>query len=53
MPEICRFLGITITIYVETGVQHHLPHFHVRYGEYKAVYGIDPVIQLSGALPIA
>lgn len=52
MPEICRFLGLIVTIHVETGVRHHLPHFHVRYGEYKAVYGIEPVVQLGGALPL-
>ena len=53
MPEISRFLGIVITLYTETGVQHNLPHFHVRYAGYKAVYGIDPVVQLEGAQPIA
>jgi hypothetical protein len=31
--------------------KHH-PHFHVRYNAYKAVYGIDPVVQLAGALPL-
>lgn len=52
MAEIARFLGPIISLYVETGVRHHLPHFHVRYNEYKAVYGIAPVVQLTGALPL-
>ncbi len=28
MPEICRFLGIIITMYYN---DHPPPHFHVRY----------------------
>jgi hypothetical protein len=52
MAEIARFLGIIISLYLETGAQHHHPHFHVRYNEYKAVYGITPVVQLTGALPL-
>ncbi|GIK73093.1 MAG: hypothetical protein BroJett021_20810 [Chloroflexota bacterium] len=44
MAEIARFLGIIISLYVETGVRHHPPHFHVRYNEYKAVYGIRPAV---------
>lgn len=52
MPEISRFFGIVITMYWEAGVAHQTPHFHVRYENYRAVYGIDPVVQLAGALPI-
>lgn len=39
MAEIARFLGIIISLYVETGVRHHLPHFHVRYNETKPFTG--------------
>ncbi|MCB0082737.1 MAG: DUF4160 domain-containing protein [Caldilineaceae bacterium] len=52
MPEISRFYGIIISIYLEENVQHHLPHFHVRYQQYRASYGIEPVSQLAGALPV-
>jgi hypothetical protein len=52
MPEISRFLGIIITMYWEATGQHHVPHFHVRYERYQAVYGIAPVVQLAGALPL-
>jgi hypothetical protein len=52
MPEIARFLGMIVSIYWEEETPHYLPHFHVRYNGYKAVYGIDPVVQLAGALPI-
>jgi hypothetical protein len=51
MPEISRFLGIIITMYWEVDAPHSVPHFHVRYNEYKASYGIDPIVQLAGALP--
>lgn len=52
MPEVSRFLGIVVTMYWEAGVPHKTPHFHVRYEDYRASYGIDPVAQLAGALPI-
>ena len=51
MPEISRFFGIVVSIYWEVNTPHHLPHFHVRYADYRAVYGIAPVAQLAGALP--
>ena len=34
MPEICRFLGIVITMYFD---EHNPPHFHIRYNDYRAV----------------
>jgi hypothetical protein len=36
-PEICRFLGIVISMYFD---EHNPPHFHVRYNEYRAVFSI-------------
>ena len=51
MPEIARFFGIIITIYMEVEEVHQIPHFHVRYGEYHASYSINPIAQLAGALP--
>ncbi len=51
MPEIARFLGIIITIYLEIDEVHQVPHFHVRYNEYQASYSIQPISQLAGALP--
>ena len=38
MPEICRFLGIVVSIYYR---DHEPPHFHVKYGEYEATVRID------------
>jgi hypothetical protein len=51
MPEISRFFGIIITIYMEIEEVHQIPHFHARYGEYQASFSIDPIVQLAGALP--
>lgn len=51
MPEIARFLGIIITIYLEADEPHQVAHFHVRYNEFQASYSIDPIAQLVGALP--
>ena len=30
---------------------HQPPHFHVRYGEYKAQVSVDPISILRGDLP--
>ena len=51
MPEICRFFGIIIRMFAEPEAQHHVPHFHAHDQEFAAVYGIDPVVLLAGALP--
>jgi hypothetical protein len=48
MPEICRFLGIVITMYFD---EHNPPHFHVRYNEYRASMEILTLNVLSGSIP--
>ena len=48
MPEICRFLGIVITMYFN---DHDPPHFHVRCGELRATFAIDALELLDGQLP--
>jgi hypothetical protein len=48
MPEICRFLGIVITMYFD---EHNPPHFHVRYNEHRAVMSILELNVLAGRLP--
>ncbi len=47
MPEISRFFGIIIAMYYS---DHEPPHFHVRYGEQKAIVSIDPSMILEGHL---
>jgi hypothetical protein len=48
MPEISRFFGIVIAMYYD---DHAPPHFHVRYGEYKAIMAIDRLGIVEGYLP--
>lgn len=48
MPEICRFLGIVISMYFN---EHNPPHFHVRYNDYRAVMDIRSLNVLDGQLP--
>jgi hypothetical protein len=39
VPELCRFFGIIIRMFVEVQSSHHTPHFHAYYQEHVAVYG--------------
>lgn len=48
MPEICRFLGIVITMYFD---EHNPPHFHVRYNEYRASMEILTLNVQSVSIP--
>jgi len=51
MPELSRFFGIIIRMFVEVGGPHHRPHFHAYYQEHVAIFGIDPVDLIAGGLP--
>ena len=48
MPEICRFLGIIIAMYYR---DHSPPHFHAKYGEFRASISIESLQILEGDLP--
>ena len=43
MPELSRFFGIVIRMFVEAGGSHHLPHLHAYYQEHVGICGIDPI----------
>ncbi len=47
MPEICRFLGIVITMLYD---DHHPPHFHAEYGEYRVSVEITTSV-VEGRFP--
>jgi hypothetical protein len=47
VPEISRFFGIVVAMYYD---DHPPPHFHARYGEYRAILEIDGGL-LTGVLP--
>jgi len=51
VPEVSRFFGIVIRMFVEVGTPHHRPHFHAAFAEHASVYSIDPVERLAGDLP--
>ena len=50
MPELSRFLGIIIRMYMEAGAQHNTPHFHAYYQDEVAVFGIQPVELIAGKI---
>lgn len=47
MPEISRFYGIIIYMYIS---EHNPPHFHVFYNGYKAEITIEDGV-VTGSLP--
>lgn len=51
MPVIARFYGIVIKMYFSQS-EHGVPHFHVIYGEYNAVFNIQTLEMLEGDLPV-
>ncbi|MFN3979324.1 MAG: DUF4160 domain-containing protein [Caldilinea sp.] len=52
MPEISRFYGLSIRMYVERGERHHLPHFHAIYQGKSAAFRIDTGELVGGYLPL-
>lgn len=51
MPTISMFYGILVAIMFEANERHHLPHFHVRYQNFKASIAIEDGRVLAGDLP--
>jgi len=47
MPEISRFFGMVITMYYN---DHNPPHFHVRYGQQRALISIQSLSVIEGEL---
>lgn len=48
MPEVSRFLGISIRFYYR---EHAPPHFHAVYGEHEAQIALGSHTVLEGKLP--
>ena len=53
VPELSRFFGIVIRMFVEAGGQHHRPHFHAFHQANAAVFAVDTIECLGGSLPKA
>lgn len=51
MPEIARFYGIIIRMFMEPLTPHNRPHFHAYYQKFVAVVAADEVEMLAGELP--
>jgi hypothetical protein len=51
VPELSRFFGIIIRMYWEANAPHHRSHFHAYYQDDVAIYSIDPIELITGALP--
>ncbi len=47
MPEISRFYGIIIQMFYN---DYHPPHFHIEYGEYKAIINFEDEV-IKGLMP--
>lgn len=51
MPELSRFFGIVIRMFMEVGAPHHRPHFHALYQDALATFALDPIECIGGGLP--
>ena len=51
MPELSRFHGIVIRMYMEVGLPHHRSHFHAYYQDEVGVFGLDPIELIAGSMP--
>jgi hypothetical protein len=50
MPEICRFYGIIIRMYL-IDREHPPRHIHIKYGEHQAVMALENLNIIDGKLP--
>ncbi|MBF0261527.1 MAG: DUF4160 domain-containing protein [Magnetococcales bacterium] len=51
MPVISMFYGLIIRMFFFDTDRHHIPHFHVEFGEMNAVFRIEDGEILVGELP--
>jgi hypothetical protein len=51
VPEISRFFGIIIRMFMEAGAVHHTPHFHAYYQDQVGVFSLNPIELIAGDLP--
>lgn len=51
MPEIARFYGIIIRMFMEPLTPHNRPHFHAYYQAFVGVVTIDDIALIAGQLP--
>ncbi len=51
VPTISMFFGIIIRMFFVDNKEHKLPHIHVQYNEFEAIYAIETGDLLGGELP--
>ena len=51
MPELSRFFGIIVRMFVEAGGSHHVAHFHAYWQDQAAVISIEPIDMIAGSFP--
>ena len=51
MPELSRFFGIIIRMYMEVGAPHHLAHFHAYYQDDVGIFAVDTIELIGGSVP--
>ncbi len=51
MPVISMFYGIIVMMYFFDTDKHHLPHIHIKHGEFNCVVSILDSEVLQGDLP--
>ena len=51
MPTISMFYGIIVQMLFYDNKEHHSPHIHIRYGEYRATFEIETAKLLAGNIP--
>ena len=50
MPEICRFYGMIIRMYL-IDREHPPPHIHIKYADHQAVMELENLKLIDGHLP--
>ncbi len=51
MPTISMFFGMIIRMFYADNKEHKVPHIHVQYNEFEAIYAIESGDILAGNLP--
>jgi hypothetical protein len=51
VPELSRFFGIVMRMFVEAGAPHQRPHVHAYYQNEAAVFALETLECLGGSLP--
>jgi hypothetical protein len=51
MPVISMFYGIIVRMFYFDNQEHHLPHIHIEYSDYRAVLSLPDGNTIAGKFP--